>query len=185
MADGPMTAPDAPPADPGVTPGDAQAMTDTELFYATRRMNLKNADLLAGYLAKTKAVNDALQQGQYRPGENFDPLTQYPRVPASFILGPPQGPFHYQYEEQTGGPVCMPVAMWVPEPKVTPGNIDIGPVDAANPAYYDAGPRDGVSSNQVVTGPDGRKYQKIGTYLGTNRATGAIPGYYLVVSESK
>lgn len=163
---------------PGVMPGDAAAMTATELFYAQRRVNLKNADLIDGYHAKTGAVNDALQQGQYRLGDNFDP-SMYPRVPVSYVLGDPQGPFAFRFEEQTGPPACPAVPMWSPNPRVTPGNVDID-LTKKDGAFYDAGPRDGVANGEVVTGPDGHKYLKLASYLGVNKATGAIPGWYLL-----
>ncbi len=171
MADEPMQ---APPADPGVQPGDAVAMLTTELFFAQRRVDLKNADLLHGYLQKAGDVNYALQQGQYRPGDNFDPATDYPKVPASFVLGDPQGPFQFRYEEQTGPPVCPAVPMWQKEAAPPANNIDVGDPMAGAPGWFVVGPRDTFPVGQTTPPQaDGFRYQKFGAVAGK--------GWYLQV----
>ncbi len=142
-----------------------------------------NPQLVDRYTAQTSAFNAGLQNGIEHHPEN------YPKVPASWVLDPAppsdgSAPQYYVFYSQTGGPVCPEIPMWTPKPKVTPGNVDIGPPDAGNSAYYDAGPNDAVPNGQIVTGPDGRRYQKIATYLGTNKATGAIPGWYLVLPDA-
>ena len=143
---------------------------------------LKNPQLENGYRAKAKAFNDALQNGIEHHPEN------YPTVPASWVLDP-KPPDNlddlnfYVFYTQTGPPVCDPIPMWKPQPRVVPGNVDIN-FSRKDGAFFDAGPLDGVANNEIVKGPDGKRYQKIGTYLGTNVATGAIPGYYMLLPDA-
>ncbi len=151
---------------PGVQPGDAAAMTATELFFAQRRVDLKNADLIAGYLQKAGDVNFALQQGQYRLGDNFE-LSMYPKVPASYVLGAPQGPFAFRYEEQTGPPVCPVVPMWQKEAAPPPKNIDVGDPVPGAPGWYIVGPRDTFPAGMTTPPqPDGHTYTKFGAVAG-------------------
>lgn len=163
MADAPLTAPEA---NPGVQPGDAAAMTSTELFFAQRRVDLKNADLISGYLQKAGDVNHALQQGQYRLGDNFD-VSMYPKVPASFVLGTPQGVFGYRYEEQTGPPVCPRVEMWTKQADAPAGTIDIGAEVPGAPGWFVVGPQDRFPAGETTPPQsDGFRYQKFGAVAG-------------------
>lgn len=142
------------------------------------RYNKQSADR---YRAKCYAMNMALQNGIEHHPEN------YPKVPGAYQLDPPppsdgSEPDYFVYYTQGTRPVCDEVPMWNAQPRVKPGNVDIN-LSRKDGAFYDAGPLDAVENGQEVTGPDGKRYQKIGTYLGTQQATGAIPGYYMLLPD--
>ncbi len=142
-----------------------------------------NKDSTDKYRAHCYAFNMGLQNGIEHHPEN------YPKVPGAYKLDPPppvdgSEPDYYVYYVQGDRPVCDEVPMWSAQPRVKPGNVDIGPQDASNPAYYDAGPNDGVVNGQIILGPDGRRYQKIGSMMGQNKITGAQGGWYLVMPDA-
>ncbi len=144
-------------------------------------VSIKNPQLVAGYRSKARSFNEALQNGIEHNPEN------YPKVPKSWVLEPApptdgSAPEYYVFYSQNGPPVCDAIPMWAPEPRVVPGNPDID-FSHKDGAYYDAGPRDGVADGEIVT-VAGKRYQKVGTYLGTNQATGKIPGWYLPLPDA-
>lgn len=159
-----------------VAPGDAGQMLASELFFAQRTCDLKTADAIHGYVGKCSDTNYALQQGQWRPGDNWN-VEDYPKVPKSWVLSTadPNDAFRFRYPEQTGPPACPAIPMWTREADPPPGFIDIGARVPFAPGWFIVGPRDRFEVGETTeVQPDGHKYQKVGAV--------AAKGWYIRVS---
>ncbi len=144
-------------SNPGVQPGDAEAMLAAELASANATIAQRNADEIRWYNQKCDDINFALQQGQ-----NFDAAGWWPKVPMAWELGPQEGPFMFQYPQQGSKPACPAKTMWAATPANPPGTVVFGNVES-NGQIVGADKSDtwpyGVTVGPMPGPPDGKPHK--------------------------